>query len=60
MKTTATKQDDCDVHELWLRILANIRFADRELMDKFVNRLVDTLPPDDIHYLVEYLKELGD
>ena len=60
MKTTATKQNDCDMRELWLRILANIRFADRELMDKFVNRLVDTLPPDDIHYLVEYLKELGD
>ena len=58
MKTT--KQNDCDMHELWLKILANIRFADKELMDKFVSRLVDTLPPDDIHYLVEYLKELDD
>ena len=54
------KATNCDMHELWLRILACIRFSNSESLDKFVNRLEKILSPDDIRYLIQYLKELGD
>jgi len=47
---------ECDVHELWLRILACIRFSDEGCLKKFINQLEQTLSPEDIHYLVQYLK----
>jgi len=49
----------CNLHELWLMILANICFSNKKDLNKFVDRIVDLLPPEDIHFLVKYLRRLG-
>jgi len=48
---------ECDTHELWLRILACIRFSDDSTIRNFIDQLEKTLSPEDTHYLVQYLKD---
>ena len=52
-------QQDCeeqDLHELRLRILANMRFSSQEF-DIWWDRVSRKLSDDDIKYLIQYLKE---
>jgi len=46
-----------EMHELWLRILANIKFSSEEELQKFLKNLDKVLTEDDIKYLISYLKE---
>ncbi len=45
-----------EMHELWLIILANIKFSDEKKFQGFLENLDKVLTKDDIKYLISYLR----
>jgi len=45
-----------EMHELWLIILANIKFSDEKKFQGFLENLDKILTKDDIKYLISYLR----
>ena len=45
-----------EMHELWLMILANIKFSDERKFQSFLENLDKVLTEDDIKYLISYLR----
>ena len=45
-----------EMHELWLMILANIKFSDERKFQSFLENLDKVLTKDDIKYLISYLR----
>jgi len=52
-----TECNQKDLHELWLMIIANMKFASEEAFNKWWDEISKILSDEDIKYLIQYLKE---
>ena len=46
-----------EMHELWLMILANIKFSDERKFQNFLKNLDKVLTEDDVKYIISYLRD---